>query len=441
MSVREKPIANRYLAQIEQEEAYKKHTQALANARPTVNTSKPVSSSRIRMMKVRNAENRKRIIQQNEVKERMLSKAQKGKKSTTIAKGEKVSYSSRTKQNVYEDIDLFAIDKTNYKSSTSRIKPQHEAYLQDYDDTDDIPYPSDDDDDDDIDNLSIGNSTANAISDDLDFRVDPQSESIRIGYGDKLVDSFTESTSIINSSEEKKKKDYSYSTTGATSARRNKTNTTKTFTTTYSTDKPQTTKPKSSATSSKIPKVAKKPIAGATDASLTSSTHEESPEPKKPSDLLSVVKKESPIASGDDKKHVSDSKPKKSSEAKKPEEIETPEPKKEEKPEFSLKKFITDKIEQVDKPKEEEKPKVEANDDFSDLEDDFDTKKDETKVEEVKSTDKENEENLFSSDDPDTISEKSPAKPKIEEPEKPKEEKPKDEDENFEDSDLDLPDF
>ncbi|EAY22856.1 hypothetical protein TVAG_076030 [Trichomonas vaginalis G3] len=198
MSVREKPAANRYLLMKEQEDAYSKHMKALADARPTINTTQPPLSGRLRELQKKNAENRRRMIQGMEKKEKMLDRTQN--KTRTPKKFEIRPQTARPKQDIYDDIDLFKQDTDKYKAPTSRIplirQPDYTSS------SDEIKDPSSFDSD-----ISDSEGIDMGSSENYYYKPEHESENIRFGYGKNFVetDSTTESTSLISTSNSSKK--------------------------------------------------------------------------------------------------------------------------------------------------------------------------------------------------------------------------------------------
>lgn len=197
MSVREKPAANRYLQMREQEDAYNKHMKALADARPTINTTQPPLSGRLRELQKKNEQNRRMMIAGMERKEKLLDRTKN--KSKTPRKFELKPQTARPRQDIYDDIDLFKQDTDKYKAPTSRIPliRQQEFTTS----SDEIQDPSSFDSDiTDSDNIDMQSSE--------NYRPEYESENIRFGYGKNFVetDSTTESTSLVSTSTESKKK-------------------------------------------------------------------------------------------------------------------------------------------------------------------------------------------------------------------------------------------
>ena len=81
MSVRETPKANRYLDLKEKERAYRKHMEAVANARPTIDTSTPDCPNRLRVKEKADAHYRRQVLTDYSKRERMIASAKDGKRN------------------------------------------------------------------------------------------------------------------------------------------------------------------------------------------------------------------------------------------------------------------------------------------------------------------------------------------------------------------------
>lgn len=81
MSVRETPKSNRYLDLKEKERAYRKHMEAVANARPTIDTSTPDCPSRLRVKEKADAHYRRQLLTDYSKRERMIASAKDGKRN------------------------------------------------------------------------------------------------------------------------------------------------------------------------------------------------------------------------------------------------------------------------------------------------------------------------------------------------------------------------
>lgn len=75
MSVREKPVSNRILALKEQERAYKKHLAAVANAKPTIDTSPIDVPNRLKVKEVHDEHYREMVLHEYSERERMIAEA------------------------------------------------------------------------------------------------------------------------------------------------------------------------------------------------------------------------------------------------------------------------------------------------------------------------------------------------------------------------------
>ncbi|KAK8895521.1 hypothetical protein M9Y10_023988 [Tritrichomonas musculus] len=80
MSVRETPKSNRYLDLKEKERAYRKHMEAVANARPTIDTSTPDCPNRLRVKEKADAHYRRHLLTDYSKRERMIASAKSGKR-------------------------------------------------------------------------------------------------------------------------------------------------------------------------------------------------------------------------------------------------------------------------------------------------------------------------------------------------------------------------
>lgn len=81
MSVRETPKSNRYLDLKEKERAYKKHMEAVANAKPTIDTSTPDCPNRLRVKEKADAHYRRHLLTDYSKRERMIASAKEGKRN------------------------------------------------------------------------------------------------------------------------------------------------------------------------------------------------------------------------------------------------------------------------------------------------------------------------------------------------------------------------
>lgn len=200
MSVKEKPAANRYLEQKEQEKAYKKHMTAVANARPTINTTQPELPGRLRELNKKNQAYRKATLKTYEKRDKMMGMAT----GTTRPKSEYSTQATSARQpyNMYQDIDLFSRDRDRYRADNIRSarRTRYESSSSsssDFDDPSDYESSSSD-------SRKNNYETLTSTSDSIQKR-QQESERIRIGFGDKLIDTedpnSTDSTSILTGSE------------------------------------------------------------------------------------------------------------------------------------------------------------------------------------------------------------------------------------------------
>ena len=83
MSVREKPVANRYLDLKEKERSYMKHIGAVCRARSTINTTQPDTPRRLQVAAVNNARYRQNLKRDYNSNSRKISEIDQGRPQTT----------------------------------------------------------------------------------------------------------------------------------------------------------------------------------------------------------------------------------------------------------------------------------------------------------------------------------------------------------------------
>lgn len=115
MSVREKPVASRYLDLKEKEKSYRKHINAVVTARATINTTQPDTPPRLQVAAVNNARHRQNLKRDYESNMRKIMEVEQERPQTTKSMRRpppsRDSYSStRTPQKrgrTPRDIDIF----------------------------------------------------------------------------------------------------------------------------------------------------------------------------------------------------------------------------------------------------------------------------------------------------------------------------------------------
>lgn len=154
MSVREKPVASRYLDLKDKERSYMKHVGAVRRARSTINTTQPDTPRRLQVAAVNNARYRRNLKRDHDVNARKITEIDQGRPQTSQQTHRLLGmnrYSqSRTPSRVTRpplpnddprDIDVFA---SLTRDPLTPPRPQAKKYIYDsISSSSEIPAPSD----------------------------------------------------------------------------------------------------------------------------------------------------------------------------------------------------------------------------------------------------------------------------------------------------------
>lgn len=109
MSVREKPVASRYLDLKEKERAYGRHVKAVATSRPTINTTQPDTPRRLMVAERNNAQFRRNQMRTMDQRDRMVNEVHRPYTSKPSRTSQRYS-NSPPSRDTFRDLDLFQYD-------------------------------------------------------------------------------------------------------------------------------------------------------------------------------------------------------------------------------------------------------------------------------------------------------------------------------------------
>lgn len=198
MSVREKPVASRYLDLKEKERSYMKHVGAVSRARATINTTQPDTPRRLQVAAVSNARYRQNLKRDYSTNARKISEIDQGRpqtmQGTRLLNNARISrYSqSRTPSRTNrlpmpnedpQDIDVFA---SLTRDPMTPPRPQRKTYLYDsVSSSSEVPLPSE---------TSTGRSSASSSFRASPYITEPPKnnkkktiDSVKIGYSPVAV--------------------------------------------------------------------------------------------------------------------------------------------------------------------------------------------------------------------------------------------------------------
>ena len=143
MSVRERPVASRYLDMKEKELKYRQHVRTLRTCKAQIDTKEVEMAPRFKLAARNQAIFREKLKQRDAMHTRMIEDARRPKTATTFSDRDELPlFPPRRRQQYYNDSNDMDVFRQEYELSRPKTGKPHQARRQQYYMSDSIESPS-----------------------------------------------------------------------------------------------------------------------------------------------------------------------------------------------------------------------------------------------------------------------------------------------------------
>ena len=110
MSVREKPVSNRFLELLDRERCYRRHVKKVANTKATINTTQPETPRRFMVAERNNTRYRNGMRRTFVEHDRMVATVDRPRTANVGSRSTRSTNMFAQQPDVYDDVDIFSRD-------------------------------------------------------------------------------------------------------------------------------------------------------------------------------------------------------------------------------------------------------------------------------------------------------------------------------------------